>query len=362
MHHTLTFRNLMFVLLLIGINSACNDEKTTGTDFDRAGMLTTYADQLIIPAFTDLQLKVTALQTSWASFESNLDTSALKQVQNAWEAAFLSWQHANAYNFGPAGEAGLNKSLVEEIGVFPSNVTQIEDYISAQDFTLNNANRDTRGFLALDYLLYFQSDKLRNDAARRAYTGAVIQHLKQRIDQVVSGWSTYRATFLASTGTEAGGSTSLLYNAFVQSYESIKNYKVGLPAGKRPGQTAPEPSLVEAYYSGLSFKALQAHLETINAIYNGQTGTSVVHPGFKSYVNSVVGGPTLVAATEAQWLQVKVALSLVPNKPVLSELMAAGDTNVDALHTELQKQTRFFKSDMSSLLGIAITFSSGDGD
>jgi hypothetical protein len=31
-------------------------------------------------------------------------------------------------------------------------------------------------------------------------------------------------------------------------------------------------------------------------------------------------------------------------------------------HTELQKHTRFFKSDMSSLLGLAITFSSGDGD
>jgi hypothetical protein len=70
----------------------------------------------------------------------------------------------------------------------------------------------------------------------------------------------------------------------------------------------------------------------------------------------------LVTATEAQWLQVKIALSLVPSNLPLSQLMQAGDLNVDALHTELQKQTRFFKSDMSSLLGIAVTFSSGDGD
>jgi hypothetical protein len=32
------------------------------------------------------------------------------------------------------------------------------------------------------------------------------------------------------------------------------------------------------------------------------------------------------------------------------------------LHTELQRHTRFFKSDLSSLLGLTITYSSGDGD
>ena len=32
------------------------------------------------------------------------------------------------------------------------------------------------------------------------------------------------------------------------------------------------------------------------------------------------------------------------------------------LHDELQKSTRYVKSDMSSLLGISITYSSGDGD
>jgi hypothetical protein len=32
------------------------------------------------------------------------------------------------------------------------------------------------------------------------------------------------------------------------------------------------------------------------------------------------------------------------------------------IHTELQKNTKNFKSEMSSLLGIAITYASGDGD
>jgi predicted lipoprotein len=153
-----------------------------------------------------------------------------------------------------------------------------------------------------------------------------------------------------------------LYNEFVRSFENIKNYKVGLPAGKRPGQTMPEPLRTEAFYSGYSLEALKEHLNAIRHIYDGNTGGGAVTPGFKAYLNSVVGGPELISATEAQWLLVKVALDAVPVDKPLSQLMQEEHLSIDALHTELQKHTRFFKSDLSSLLGIAITFSSSDGD
>jgi len=42
--------------------------------------------------------------------------------------------------------------------------------------------------------------------------------------------------------------------------------------------------------------------------------------------------------------------------------MLQNDLNIEALYHELQIHTRYFKSDMSSLLGITITYSSGDGD
>jgi len=357
MHHTLIFRNLMGTLLILGVMGACKEQQKTGSDFDRTNMLTHYADQLITPAYNTLQTRVNALQVAWTGFEINPNTANLQTVQIAWKQAYGAWQSANAYNFGPAGEAGLSKSLVEEIGTFPVDTSQIAAYLLAGDLTLNNSNRDTRGFLALDYLLFHASDQLINEAPRRAYSGAIIQHLKTKIDAVVTGWGGYRASFIAANGTDAGSATSLLYNEFVRSFESIKNFKVGLPAGKRPGQTMPEPLLTEAYYSGYSLEALKLHLDAMKQIYDGGAG-----PGFKAYLNSVVGGPELVSATEAQWLLVKAALAAIPTDQPLSQRMQAGDLNIDALHTELQKHTRFFKSDLSSLLGIAITFSSSDGD
>jgi len=341
---------------------ACDNGPGDKPDFDRKAMLQHYADNLIRPAFSNLRAQTTALKNTWAGFNAAPDSAGLADLQQRWKSACAAWQYANAYNFGPAGESGLRKGLVEEIGTFPANTVKIEDFIAANDVSLNNFNRDTRGFLAIEYLLFKNADLLFNDAGRRSYLNAIINHLESRVAEVDDAWAAYSIEFVKADGTDVGSSTALLYNEFVRSFESIKNFKVGLPAGKRPGQTMPEPQLVEGYHSGFSLFFLKQHLEAIEDIYYGRTLTGSDGTGFKEYLDFVVGGPELVVSTEAQWQKVITALYAVPVDIPLSKLIAQGHPSVDALHTELQKHTRFFKSDMSSLLGIAITFSSGDGD
>lgn len=351
---------LVFALFLF----SCKD-KNSGSDttFDRKSMLQHYGVNLTRPAFSNLQSDMTALQTAWQAFLISPAEPQLETVKAAWMAAYTRWQSANAYNFGPAGEQGLSKTLAEEIGVFPVDFVQIEILIGAGDTTLANPKRETRGFLALEYLLYKQTaGNLLTSGKHRAYTHALIRHLQNRIDAVVSGWSAYGASFPESDGTEAGSSTSLMYNSFVASYELLKNYKVALPAGKQAGQTQPEPERVEAYYSGASLPMLKAHFAALERLYRGIGADGQDGPGLEEYVKSVTGGTSLATSIDAQLQNVRLALNAVPSDKPLSELMAENHPTVDNLHTELQKMTRYFKSDMSSLLGIAITFSSGDGD
>jgi hypothetical protein len=350
-------------LLAALLCSGCKDSDPNAPgNFDRSAMLRNYADNLIVPAYSNLEDKVQDLLFSWAVFDLTPSQAYLDDVRSKWAVAYAAWQSANAYNFGPAGEEGLRKGLIEEVGTFPANVVKIEEFIAAGDTALNNFNRDTRGFLAIEYLLFDEANgSLLASAPRRAYASAIIDHLQSRIYAASEAWGDYRQAFLAADGTDVGSSTSLLYNEFVRSFEGIKNFKVGLPAGKRPGQTQAEPQLVEAYYSAESLEMMKLHIQSIENIYYGK-GAGQDGLGLKDYLEKVVGGTELVLASAAQWAKVKAALEAVPTDQPLSALIANNHPSIDTLHTELQKHTRFFKSDMSSLLGIAITFSSGDGD
>lgn len=362
---------IVTMMAAVAILSACGKENGDDDNqaFDRREMLINYADNLIIPAFGDLSSATTVLETRVNAFVSDRNLTNLQAAQDAWKLAYTAFQFANAYNFGPAGEEGLRKSMIEEIGTFPVSETKINANIASSNTNFNDFNRDNRGLLAIEYLL-FSLDGDNNAVLQRYqdvpftanYLQAVVQHSKEYVAGVETAWKgTYRNTFVNNTGTSVGSSTSQLYNEFVKNFEAIKNFKVGLPLGKRPGQIDPEPTRVEAYYSGLSIDFMKVNFKAVEDIWYGRTPEGSQGIGFRAYLLSVTGGPELVAATEAQLIVVKNAMNTLPAQR-LSEQVMTNAAQVETLYNELQRHTRFFKSDMSSLLGIAITFSSGDGD
>jgi predicted lipoprotein len=358
----------LLLALLIGVAACEEGETPIQNSFDRGEMLENMAQNLIIPAYTDLQTRVGALGSSAESFTQNPTMNALQALQAAWQAAYSSWQYANAYNFGPAGEAGVRRSLLEEVGTFPVSGEKIEAAIAGSP-NFNDFNRDARGFLAVEYLIFGTNESEADLVAafasqnRKDFLLGAVADIDRRIAEVLSAWNGgYASEFTQNRGTDVGSSTSMLYNEFVKSFESAKNFKLGLPLGRRPGQTQAEPQLVEAWYSGTSTTMLKEHLQAIERIWQGRGGQGQNGPGFREYLESVEGGPALIEATEAQMTAVRAALEALPDSPPLSEQIQLSPESADRLHTELQKQTRFYKSDMSSLLGISITFSSGDGD
>lgn len=357
-------------VLAIFLHSCKPDEKGDKDDFDRSAMLAHFADSLIIPAYTQLNLECSSLAKATDTFISRKDSASLSVMQNHWKRTYLSLMSAAPFNFGPAGEEGIRKSLVEEIATWPANTSLIESNISAGNFTLNDFNRDNRGLGAMDYLIFDISgnhsvvlQSFKSSANRLQYLKAIVEKVKSQVESIAQKWQAdFRGAFVGNNGTSAGSSASESYNEFVKSFENLKNFKLAIPLGLRAGQTSTEPSRVEARYSGISLELIKKQWITLVNCWYGRTQSGYDGPGWKDYLLKVTGGPELVSRTEVQINQISTMLDNLPASPSLELQIGSNFTALSNLHTELQKNTRNFKSDMSSLLGIAITYSSGDGD
>jgi uncharacterized protein len=198
---------------------------------------------------------------------------------------------------------------------------------------------------------------------RKTFSLVLIQNIKTKVETVYNAWTgSYKTFFIANNGSDAGSSASALFNEFVKSFEALKNFKVALPLGLRAGQTQTEPTKVEAYYSRQTIRGIRQHWLAIKAIWYGTSRNGNEGTGFYEYLKEVAGGEALIVATEQQLAVVDAKLALLSDATPFSQQIETNKSALESLSVELQRQTRYFKSDLSSLLGIAITFASGDGD
>ena len=262
-------------------------------------------------------------------------------------------------------------SLFQNIGTFPASALKIESSINAKDTSFRNFDRDSRGLYALEYLIFKDSasfiQSIKDQPFKLAYMKAVSRNIVTRVETVLNQWQgVYGTAFINNDGAQAGSSISELYNAFVFHFEVMKNYNLGLPMGKRAGQVNSEPSKVEGYYSGYSTALLQAKYTALRHLWFGYArlslATSLSANGFKEYILSVENGPRLAQDTELQWNVIGTGISTIDAQVPLHTMIIGQSSQLEQIFLEMTKHTRFIKSEMSSLLGISITYASGDGD
>ncbi|QSE96203.1 imelysin family protein [Fulvivirga lutea] len=355
-------------LALIGLIqlSACGDDEVSSTsnNFDRTAMLSSLATNLIVPNFQALQTSVNQLSAEADEFSANATVANLQSLRLAWVQAVTDHQHCSAFGFGPASLPLGPYATV--LGVFPVDEAQVEANMLNPDFNLEASfDRDVRGFFAIEYLIYGngQSDEelvAAFDQNRIDYLLLLVDELKITFDNIVNEWNGgYFEEFTTDNSTSAGSAVSQLYNEFVKDYENLKNFKVELPAGLSAGQNSADGSLVEALYSGISRDLIVEHFNNSKNIYLGKSRSGTELTGFDEYLKSVEGGEALVISTQSAIDAIDNAITNLPQGRLSNNIEAQ---ELVTLANLLQANTANFKSSMSSLLGISITFNSGDGD
>jgi len=363
-------KKLLLLVLVCNLLACGDDENPQPADtFDRQAMLTHWADQIIVPAYTAFAEKTAALQEATEAFATDPTEANLLPLRAAWENAYLGWQKVGMFEIGKAEELLLTNNL----NIYPVDVMALEANVSSGTYNLElPSTNDQQGFPALDYLLYGLSSTpaevvaiYATNESYRAYLQAVATRINSLAQTVLNDWtSRYRDEFVANNGNSATASVDRFVNDYIFYYEKhLRAGKVGIPAGVFSG--APLENTVEAYYRrDFSKTLLLASFDAVQDFFNGKSfaGNST-GPSLAAYLtdlNAEKNGIPLAEAINEQFNQTRTQAALLADD--FTQQIATDNTVMLATYDQLQVNVINLKLDMLQRLNINVDYVDADGD
>lgn len=352
---------LLLTALSCGKSSNPVDEPVIN-GFDKTAMLTNYADNLIIPAYTDMQQKLQLLVPSVNVFLAAPTSTNQQALLLIFKAAYLSFERTSFGQFGPA-ETVLYTNFMNTLPATTndnSDLQKIEANITSGTYNLTqNITVNQQGFPALDYLL-FSSDATQkfsavNSANRKKYVLDILTRMQDLTDNVLNSWkNSYRAQFIANTKSDAGSPIGYMVNQFAYEMDQLKGPRIGWPFGKQSGGIVFEKKC-EGYYSGISLALAIENLTNLKLLYTGGTAGK----GLSAYLVAL-GKESLNQSILGNFDNTINKLKAIPDP--LSASLTNNSAAVDAAYREIQILLTALKTDMASALSVRITYVDNDGD
>ncbi|MEP2275258.1 MAG: imelysin family protein [Reichenbachiella sp.] len=363
----------VFLVLSVFLFSCdSGSDESSDDNFDRAAMLTNWADHIIIPAYQNYKKELVDLKSVTLTFTNEVNESNLVALRDQWKTAYLSWQWVAMFEIGQAETV----SLQSYTNLFPTSPTDIEENITAGNYNLElPSRRNQQGFPAIDYLINGVGT---SDAAivsifsdpntgegYRVYLSDLVERLNALTAEVVADWENgYRDTFVNNDASSATGAVNKVANDYIFYFEkNLRANKIGIPAGVFSG--TPDSKDVEAYFGADFSKSLyEEALVASQAFFNGQHyGSTTTGEGFSSYLdymNSINEGEDLVKLINDQFVIIESTGSSLSDN--LAEQVETDNSLMLQTYDELQKNVIYFKVDMLQALNIKVDYVDADGD
>ncbi len=363
-------------LILIGVFGSLAscvkepEDTIVSDDFDRAAMLEDITSGYILPAYATYLSEIESFETSLSTFENAPNDTHLEQLRNDYVAALKGWQTVAFLDFGPAN----NIALIGQSNTYPVDTSLILTNISQGGYSLAAGNQYVaKGWQTIDYLLFKEDDLAQNvsylssDPAIISYLEDVVEDLKVNTTYVVDAWSTYKTEFVENNLSNASGSSvSELMNAIIQHYEvHTRKGKIGVPVGVFNGfSQQPMPGHVEGLYSADELIFAQHAMTYFKRFLNGMnySGTSdnLGLLDYADYVGATIDNSNLSQVINSQ-MDIIVNISET-NGTAWSEMVQQDPISSSEIYTEYQKLVPYLKVDLTSALGVIVTYQDNDGD
>ena len=350
--------------------SSSNSGTTTTQEFDRSGMLTFWADSIILPAFTQLETSLNSLNSAVADFTGSPSQTTLSALRNQWLIAYSHWQYVEMFDIGLAEEMYYKNRM----NLFPANITRLENNISSRNYDLDMSTHFTaQGFSGLDYLLFGVGAD--DDAIIALYAdsslnyGTYITEITDKMidltEQVKAQWEgDYRDSFVQSTENTATSGLNKMVNDFVYYYEKgYRANKIGIPAGVF--STGPLPDRIEAYHGEVYAKILALEATTaVRQFFNGIAYTDPSTTGlslkdYLDYIEADISDKLSVRINDKFQLAEDKINGLNSN---FKQQIQDDNTAMLLTYDAIQSNVVLLKVDMLQKLNVSVDYADADGD
>lgn len=345
-------------------SSETNSNKT----FSREEMLRFIVNQIIIPAYDNLDTSLGELKTSFNLFNTDVTEENLTDLRNKWLNSYKSWQHVEMYNIGKAMET----YFWLKSNIYPVDTTRVNTNIENGSYDLENPNNySAQGFPTIEYLLYGLGDdtsknlnKLSDNIKNRDYLGAIIDALIDNTKTVLSDWNSVEDEFITSTENSASSNLNMMVNDFIYYYEkNFRTNKFGIPGGVFSSKELPDR--VEGYFSESFSKELALEsMTSIKKFFNGVSYQDKEVKGhcLKSYLDYIESASNKLLSDE-----INAKLDIAENSIKELENNFASQINSDLTtilrtYDDIQATVRLLKVDMLQVLNINVDYVDADGD
>jgi uncharacterized protein len=364
----------LIALTIVACSKDSEDEIDQIPQFDRSSILKNYTENIIIPRYSDFSSELDKLKLDIDNFTQNPNESTYDQVENTWLNSYKKWQHIEMFNIGKAEQIMYFKS----INTYPVDEQRIKENISSQKLDLNNSNDwSCQGLSGMDYMLHGIGTskeevikKYVDDSNYGNYLKNLLNTMTSSTADVIQDWSTYKNTFVQSSGNSNTSSLNMLTNDFIYYFEKgLRTNKIAIPVGYFSGGN-PFPEKTEAYYSSensfknvskvLAKEALTASENLfIGKSFNGSTGASL-----KTYLDYLH-----LNGVNKENLSPIIINNFQKANDALDQL---NENFIDQINTDKSKMLNTFdklqaivvnmKTDMLSILSIQVDYIDADGD
>ncbi|MGC4087144.1 MAG: imelysin family protein [Polyangiaceae bacterium] len=309
--------------------------------------------QAVLDASDKLHRAVTA-------FAATPTLPALRVAQAALGAALLAWKRVECFKNGPLVES----NALLRATFWPPRPSAIEALLSGAERI--DAQRvealgvDVKGLYSLEYLLFPPG---LDDAAALALLSSDPERRRLRLASELSlsvlGYI-QRARQLLGDGSEfaqrfrlaAKQNLNKLINQMIGSVETLAVNRLDSVLGLSASRLL-KPSDIEGAPSHNSHRLALAELESVRRLYvePGSKGLSALVHGLSAPVDARVCSAFDAAARALSALPASLELVVVRERPLLAAALSA----TKALELAL-------KVDLASVLGVTLSFQTGDGD